>query len=200
MANEADAEDAFQATFLTLARSAKSIRAGAPLGPWLHGVAYRVCMNARRVSGRRAKREQASARSDAQQPVADSSWEKAFAAVAEEVQKLPEAQRVAFVLCYLEGRSVADAAASLGLKLGTFTARLSRAKQALLERLARRGLGVGILALGGVTGSTAVAPAALVERTLALLPSGATVPGSVQALTYGVTGMTMTPFKLLAAA
>src|SRR5262249_51214664 len=95
LANDADAEDAFQATFLTLARSAKSLRAGAPLGPWLHGVAFRVCMNARRAISRRAKRERASARPDAQQPVADSSWEKAFAAVAEEVQSLPEAQRVA---------------------------------------------------------------------------------------------------------
>jgi len=106
---------------------------------------------------------------------------------------------VAFVLCYLEVRSVADAAGGLGLKLGTFTARLSRAKQALLERLARRGLGAGLLALGGVTGSAAVVPAALVDRALALLPSGGTIPGSVQALAYGVTGMTMTPFKLLAA-
>lgn len=200
LANDADTEDAFQATFLTLARSAKKVNAESPLGPWLHGVAYRVCMNARRATGRRAKREKAAARPDAQQPVADSAWEKAFAAVAEEVQKLPEALRVAFVLSYLEGRSAADAAARLGLKHGTFTARLTRAKQALLERLARRGLGAGILALGAITESAAVAPAALVERTLALLPSGSSVPGSVRALTHGVAGMTMTPLKLLATA
>ncbi len=199
LANDADAEDAFQATFLTLARSAKRLKAGSPLGPWLHGVAFRVCMNARRVIGRRAKREKASAQPDVQQPVADSSWEKAFAAVAEEVQRLPETQRVAFVLCYLEGQSVVDAAASLGQKLGTFTSRLSRAKQALLDRLAKRGLGVGVLALSGVTGSAVVAPAALVERSLALLPSGVAIPGSIQVLTQGVTGMSLIPFKLLAA-
>lgn len=139
LANDADAEDAFQASFLTLARAAKKFNTEARLGPWLHGMAYRVCMNARRAIGRRAKREKAAARPDAQQPVADSSWEKAFAVVAEEVQKLPNALRVAFVLCYFEGRSVADAAADLGLKRGMFTARLTRAKQALLERLARRG-------------------------------------------------------------
>lgn len=199
LANDADAEDAFQATFLTLARSAKRLKAGSPLGPWLHGVAFRVCMNARRVIGRRAKREKASAQPDVQQPVADSSWEKAFAAVAEEVQRLPETQRVAFVLCYLEGRPVAEAAASLGQKLGTFTSRLSRAKQALLDRLAKRGLGVGVLALSGVTGSAVVASAAVVERSLALLPSGVAIPGSVQVLTQGVTGMSLIPFKLLAA-
>jgi RNA polymerase sigma factor (sigma-70 family) len=199
LANDADAEDAFQATFLTLARSANSLRPGRPLGPWLHGVAYRVCMNARRAIGRRAKREKASARPDAHQPVADSSWEKALAMVAEEVQRLPEAQRAAFVLCCLEGRPVADAAAGLGLKLGTFAATLSRAKQALLDRLAKRGLGAGALALSVVAGSAAGASASLVERTLALLPPGTVIPDFVRVLTHGATGMATIPFKLLAA-
>ncbi len=196
---DADADDAFQATFLTLARSAKSIRAGAPLGPWLHGVAYRVCGNARRAMGRRAKREKACATPEADRPVADSTWEAAFAAVSEEVQKLPEAQRTAFVLCCIEGRATTEAAASLGQKLGTFSARLTRAKQTLLDRLAKRGLGASILALGGITGTVAVAPAALIARTHALVPSGVTIPSSVLALTQGVTGMMMLRFKLLAA-
>ncbi len=196
---DADADDAFQATFLTLARSAKSIRPGAPLGPWLHGVAYRVCGNARRAMGRRAKREKACATPEADRPVADSTWEAAFAAVSEDVQKLPEAQRTAFVLCCIEGRATTEAAASLGQKLGTFSARLTRAKQTLLDRLAKRGLGASILALGGITGTVAVAPAALIARTLALVPSGVTIPSSVLALTQGVTGMMMLRFKLLAA-
>jgi RNA polymerase sigma factor (sigma-70 family) len=196
--DDADADDAFQATFLTLARSAKSIRAGSPLGPWLHGVAYRVCQNARRVNGRRARREKASAQFEADRPVADSTWEEAFTAVSEEVQKLPESQRTAFVLCCLEGRATTEAAALLGLKLGTFSARLTRAKQALLDRLAKRGFGAGLLALGGVTGSVAVAPASLIERTLLLVPSGATIPSSIQTLMQGVTSIMMIRFKLLA--
>ncbi len=196
--NDADADDAFQATFLTLARSVKSIRPGAPLGPWLHGVAFRVCKNAQRANSRRAKREKASAQPEASRPVADSTWEAAFAAMAEEVQKLPESQRLAFVQCCIEGRASTEVAASLGQKLGTFSARLTRAKQTMLDRLAKRGFGAGVLALGGVTGSVALAPAALIARTLTLLPPGVAVPSSVLTLTYGVTGM-MIRFKLLAA-
>jgi RNA polymerase sigma factor (sigma-70 family) len=187
LSNDADADDAFQATFLTLFRSAKSIRAGAPLGPWLHGVAYRVCQNARRANSRRAKREAECAVPDADRPVADSTWEAAFAAVSDEIQKLPEAQRTAFVLCCVEGRSTTDGAALLGQKLGTFSARLTRAKKTLFDRLAKRGFNSGLLALGALTGSVAIAPASLLRRTSAMVASGAGVPGSINALTRGMT-------------
>ncbi len=199
LSNDADADDAFQATFLTLARSVKKLKPGLPLGPWLHRVAYHVCKNARRAKARRTKWEKASAQSEASRPVADSAWVSAFAAVAVEVQKLPEAQRAAFVLCCIEGRTTAEAAASLGQKIGTFSARLTRAKQTLLDRLATRGLGAGALALGGVTGSVAVAPAASIQRTLALIPSGVVIPSSVHGLMQGVTGMALIRFKVLAA-
>jgi internalin A len=194
-----DADDAFQATFLTLARSAGKLQANMPFGPWLHGVAYRVCQNARRAIARRTRRERACARPESTRPVADSAWEAAFAAVAEEVQGLPAGQRAAFVLCCIEGRSTAEAAAILGVKPGALAARLSRAKQTLLDRLTQRGIGAGILALGLLTnGGTAAAE--LVSRTLSIVVAGVTVPRSIQSLTHGAIGMAITRFKLLAAA
>jgi RNA polymerase sigma factor (sigma-70 family) len=197
LANEADADDAFQATFLVLAKSAQSIRTGSPLGPWLHGVAFRVCQNARRAAVRRARREGECSRPEASQPVPDSAWAVAFAAVAEEVQKLPDAQRQVFVLCGLEGRTEGEAADALGQKVGTVSSRLARAKQTLLDRLTRRGFGAGGAVLGGITASMGNAPAAVAARALSRLVPGAAVPNSIRSLTRGVVTMMSARFKLL---
>ena len=55
--HEHDVEDAFQATFLVLARKARSVRAGDALGGWLHRVAYRAAVQASVESRRRRRRE-----------------------------------------------------------------------------------------------------------------------------------------------
>jgi RNA polymerase sigma factor (sigma-70 family) len=195
--SDAEADDAFQATFLVLLRNAGRVRDTARLSAWLHGVAYRVCARARRTAQRRAAREQAAAMWERHgQVVPDSAWDRALAAVHEEAGMLPESLRTPFVLCCLEGKGVTEAAEQLGWKLGTFSARLTRAKNAVLAKLDARGLTLGAVAGLGLS----TAPAAAVAKAAALVQAGVIVPKSILQLTQGVLGMNATSFKVLAAA
>jgi RNA polymerase sigma factor (sigma-70 family) len=202
--NPADAEDAFQATFLALVRSAGKVRAGAALGGWLHGVAVRVAAKAKRSAVRRRQREEKVAGPEAGRPVPEAAWNELLAAVHEEVQRLPETLRTAFVLCELEGVRQPDAAARLGWKPGTLTGRLTKARQRLLEQLTKRGLvptvAAGAAGLGAATASPVV-PASLVAKVMT--GAGATpgvVSPAVLELLREVTPMMFNRAKLLAAA
>src|SRR5262245_49086951 len=193
---DADAEDAFQATFLALVRGATSVRRAEALGGWLHGVAYRVAMRARRTAVRRKRRETVVAVAETDAPVADAAWDELQAAVHEEVCRLPDKLRLPFVLCTLQGRAQRDAADQLGWKIGTLSGRLTLARQRLLDRLARRGVPSAALAVGAVAGA-ASAPAHLCALTLqtALAPERASPV--VLSLARGVTLMART--KLIVA-
>jgi RNA polymerase sigma factor (sigma-70 family) len=108
---EADAEDAFQATFVALVRS--TIRDRAALAAWLHGAAVRISLAARREAGRRRSRERAAAVREAVSSPQPADWEDTMALVHREVAALREADRSAFVLCVLEGLTQAETAARL---------------------------------------------------------------------------------------
>ncbi|HEY8505469.1 MAG TPA: RNA polymerase sigma factor, partial [Gemmataceae bacterium] len=102
LGNEHDAEDAFQATFLVLARKAGSVRRAGALGCWLHGVSYRIAMRAKREAARRRARETTKVRPvPPADPAQDLAWREVKAALDEEVQALPPIYRAAFVLCCL---------------------------------------------------------------------------------------------------
>lgn len=194
--SDVEADDAFQATFLVLVRNAASVKDAAKLSAWLHGVAYKVCGKSRLSAKRRSAREQATAtRERLGHAVPDSAWDRALAAVHEEVAGLPDTLRVPFVLCCLEGKGQTEAAEQLGWKLGTLSGRLTRAKNAVLDRLSARGMTLGVLATVGVT----AVPAGVSAKAVGLGQIGFAVPGSVLQLSTGVIGMSVHKVKLLAA-
>jgi RNA polymerase sigma factor (sigma-70 family) len=189
----ADADDAFQAVFLTLVRKAGSVRDGGALAGWLFRVARRIAVAARAERARRHGRERPapddlaapdSGTPDDLRPVLD-----------EEVRRLPEKLRRVVVLCYLEGRTTEEAAAALGCPRGTVLSRLAAARERLRGRLRRRGV-VPASVLAALAGLAALAeatppPAALVRtalRAAGALAGGnpAAIPPRVFALYQGV--------------
>lgn len=174
---EADAEDAFQATFVQLYQRAASICNRPSLAGWLFRVARRSTANARRATARRERREaRAESRSDS---TTDLSWREACAILHEELARLPDAYRLPLLLCYLEGLSRDEAARRLGWSLNVVRGRLERGRSRLRERLSKRGitLSAGLLAAAACTPAL---PAGLVPRTLAAVQSvSPVVPGGV---------------------
>src|SRR4051812_24613852 len=128
-----DADDAFQATFLVLARRAGSLWVGDSLGSWLFGVARRAATRTRRSAARRARHERTAAEERRFQSGRGIEPERAndAAVVVDEVERLPSAYRSAVVLCYLEGLTYEEAAGRLGVSEGTVRGRLSRARDRL---------------------------------------------------------------------
>src|SRR5262249_29492455 len=145
------AEDAFQATFLLLARKGRSLTSAGSLAGWLHAAAVRVAGDARRAAGRRRRRESAAReRASASPPPEQLMWREVRERLDAELAALPKKYRLPLVLCYLQELSYEEAARCAGCSTGALRGRLERGKQILRGRLAPYGLPLGapILALG----------------------------------------------------
>jgi RNA polymerase sigma factor (sigma-70 family) len=191
LSNAQDAEDVFQATFFVLARKAATIRKPRSLSCFLHGIAYRLALKTRTESQRRRSHErQAAPAGDAAE--VDLSWREVRGLLDEELQRLPEKQRLPLVLCYLEGLTQDEASRRLGWPRGTLKRRLEAGRERLRVRLTRRGvtLGAGLF----VASLTSSASATAVPLTL----RSATVRGAFQFLSRETATVAATPAALLA--
>jgi RNA polymerase sigma factor (sigma-70 family) len=207
--HEHDAEDAFQATFLVLARKAASVRPREMVGPWLYGVACRTAMKARTENAARRMRERQVCEMPQPQLSRDADDGELFPLLDQELNRLPERYWVPVVLCDLEGRSRREAAARLGCPEGTLSSRLARARELLARRMKRHGVvvGAGAIAASLTADASAAVPAALLTSTVraaALVAAGKSAAGVASAgaahLAKGVIkAMLLTKLKIVTA-
>jgi RNA polymerase sigma factor (sigma-70 family) len=194
-----EVEDAFQATFLILARRASSIRKPEVLGGWLVKVAYRVATRARALSVRRAALEPISPVTSADDPASIVERNDLRRAVLDEVELLPEKYRLPVQICYIEGQTHDEAARRLEWPVGTVRTRLSWARDRLRARLTGRGL---ILPVGFVGASlvsinaTAEVPATLVRATVDAAAGRAVRAAASSLATNALRAMLMVQLKL----
>ena len=160
LGNDADADDAFQAVFLVLARQAASIRKRDSVASWLFGVALRCARKAKTQAGRRRHHESQVPTMATTEPAAAESLEHLRPLLDEEMEHLPEKFRAPLVLCYLQGKTNEQAARELCCPAGSMSWRLVRGKELLRQRLERRGVALSAAALAVLLDSGA-APAAL---------------------------------------
>jgi RNA polymerase sigma factor (sigma-70 family) len=181
-----DAEDAFQAAFLVLARKAASLANGEALAGWLFGVAQRTALEARSAIARRRSRERQLEHMP-QPEVAPAEPQFWRPLLDRELALLPADYRAAVVLCDLEGCPRKEAARRLRLSEGTLSSRLARARAHLAWRLSRRGVAMSSAALAAALAggaATAAVPARLAESTAkvaALVAAGQTAAVGSQA-------------------
>jgi RNA polymerase sigma factor (sigma-70 family) len=202
-----DAEDVFQATFLLLVRKAMSIRKHESVGSWLHGVAYRLAAKTRAQGAQRRHHERHAADLRDTAVTSKTACRELQQILDEELQHLPERYRLPLIHCCLDEQTHEEAASALGLPVGTVKSRLSRGKERLRKRLARRGLTLSgpafatLLAVNG--GASASLPPLLYQTTTqaaVLLASGHALAGAVSAnvlplVEGGMSAMTASTMK-----
>jgi RNA polymerase sigma factor (sigma-70 family) len=206
LSNPADADDAFQATFLVLVQKAGRVEHGGQLGPWLYGVAVKV---ARRVrdKARHAPTcdpELAALLPDRDRPDPDADW---LAHLDRELHALPAKFRDPMVLCELQGLSRTDAAERLRLREGTLSSRLARGRILLRQRLLKYGTLLPAGGLATLLGTAGPAPARLLGKTAESVAQvtaaggilAGVVPASVARLTLEATGMGLFKLKIATA-
>ena len=206
LTNPADADDAFQATFLVLVQKAGRIKHGGQLGPWLYGVAVKVARRVRDTArrGPTCDPELAALLPDRDRPDPDADW---LAHLDRELHALPAKFRDPLVLCELQGLTRTAAAERLRLREGTLSSRLARGRMLLRRRLLKYGTLLPASGLATLLGTASPAPARLLGKTAEsvahVTAAGGIltgiVPASVARFTLEATGMGLFKLKIATA-
>jgi RNA polymerase sigma factor (sigma-70 family) len=164
--NHHDAEDVFQATFLLLARKASSLKLKDRVANWLHGVALRSSLNAKKLRAKNQTRERQLVGIPEPQAVQQAERHDLQPLLDQELSRLAEIYRLPILLCDLEGKSIKATAHQLGWPQGTVAGRLARGRKLLAKRLARHGLAVSGGAFLLQNSVSACVPPSLVASTV----------------------------------
>jgi RNA polymerase sigma factor (sigma-70 family) len=177
------AEDAFQATFLVLARTAHSVRRPEALPAWLYGIALRVTRKARATQARQRRLELLAPMRRPPDPTAELTARELLDALDEELHRLQDRYRLPLWLCYWQGLTQDEAARRLGWSPGSVKGRLERGRKKLVDRMTRRGFAPPAL-LAAPLAAVAAVPGDLLARTAAFAaaPWSKSVPAAVLAL------------------
>jgi RNA polymerase sigma factor (sigma-70 family) len=188
LGNAADADDAFQATFVVLVRRARELAGRGTVGDFLYGVAYHTALKARAQAVKRRVKEARVAPPECD-PAGPAERDELLRLLDRELARLPGKYREPVVLCDLEGRSRAEVAALLGIPEGTLSSRLTTARRTLAGRLSRHGLAVSAGAVAAALDRSAEAgvPTSLVGA--AVRAAGGAVPAAVARLAAEVSKM-----------
>ncbi len=155
-----DIDDAFQATFLVLVRTGRSIRDRNLVSTWLYRVAFRVARQARNRSIRVRSREVQVASLEASADIEAADFREIGPALDQELNRLPEKYRAALVLCYFQGRTHDQAAQALRCPVGTVRSRLARGRDLLKKRL----IGRGYASIATILGTGSNSPVSLITE------------------------------------
>eukprot|EP00913_Durusdinium_trenchii_P005652 g5270.t1 len=167
LADPHDADDAFQATFLVLARKAPGIRNPALLGNWLYGVAYRVASKVRRR--RRERTGTPVVESSMPRPENDVALREVETLLVEELQRLPYRHRQLLTMVYFEGLTHQQIADRLNWPAGSVSRRMAKAQNELRLRMERRGVAESLSVFMGLApgrDANGPVPAPLKEATI----------------------------------
>ncbi len=176
--NTQAAEDAFQETFLALARRARSIRIPDSLAGWLHRVASNAALQLRLRNQRRSARESLVSLRDLEPP-RDAELAQLTLLVDETLEEIPEKYRLPLILCYLEGRTNESAAERLGHPKGSMSTLIARGLDLMRDGLRRKGVAVSGALVVAALAPPAQAVAPPIVAALAQL-GGWTLAGSLK--------------------